>query len=300
MRKKKATTKETIPKEVQEFVNIRKRPAVFLFLAQSMSIRHVVDLRDLLRNQFFTQLDVVINSGGGDMNAAFQMVQLLRMHTKSLKACVPFLAKSAATLICLGADTIVLDELAQLGPLDTQIYEEKKAGKGEFVSALNPFKTLEQLQKYSIETLDIAVKMVISRSDLDLDECIKHAINFVRVTTGPLFSKLDPEKLGEYTRALSVGTEYGNRLLRRYKNWDDEKVNEVLERLVHGYPSHDYIIDYIELKEIGLDAELFNEEEEQCCRKLFPLILKDTDFISLVVPQNENNKGQEHEKDTNK
>ena len=288
------TKQDKIPSEAQEFVDTRKKPAVFLFLANSMSLGHVVILRDILRNKSFDELDVIINSAGGDIHACFQIVQLLRMHSKKLNACVPLVAKSAATLLCVGADKIVLDELAQLGPLDTQISEKKKGGKEEYNSALNPFKTLEQLQKFSIETLDIAVKMVIARSGMDLDDCIKHAINFVGVTTGPLFSRLDPQKLGEYTRALSVGTEYGNRLLRRYKkDWNQEKRSQVVERLVHGYPSHDYIIDYVELQEIGFDVSLFSDGEEQACRNLFKIILGDEDYIAIVNPSTDESKKEE-------
>ena len=59
---------------------------------------------------------------------------------------------------------------------------------------------------------------------MDLDECLKHAIEFVRGTTGPLFTQLNAEKLGEYNRALAVGTEYGERLLRRFTAWDEKSV----------------------------------------------------------------------------
>jgi hypothetical protein len=206
------------------------------------------------------------------------------MHTKRLNACVPVLAKSAATLLCLGCDTIVLDELAELGQLDTQLLVEKKAGKPEFTSALNPFKTLEQLQKFSLETLDMGVKMVAGRSGMGLDASIKHAIEFVGVTTGPLFSKLDPEKLGEYSRALAVGKDYAERLTRRYRPWDDEKRSQVLEKLVHGYPSHEYIIDYHELTEIGIEAELFVGAERDACRQLLGFLSKRSPFIELIEP----------------
>lgn len=202
--------------ELAAFATVRKRPAVFLFLTESLDFQHVVRLRTALGDTKFEALDLVIHSGGGSIHAAYQVIELLRLHSECIHACVPLYAKSAATLLCLGADDICVDELAQLGPLDTQIYEEKKGGKGEFTSALNPFKALEQLQKFSLETLDIAVKMIAMRSGMDLDECLKHAIEFVRGTTGPLFTQLNPEKLGEYNRALAVGTEYGDRLLRRF------------------------------------------------------------------------------------
>ena len=162
--------------------------------------------------------------------------------------------------------------------------EEKRGGKSEFTSALNPFKTLEQLQKYSVETLDIGVKMVAARSGMDLNDCISHAIQFVGVTTGPLFNKLDPEKLGEYSRALAVGKDYAERLVRRYKQWDEDKRTEILERLVHGYPSHDYIIDYHELAEIGIEAHLFEGDQRTACRKLAGIMTKPDVFIDLLEP----------------
>ena len=118
---------------------------------------------------------------------------------------------------------------------------------------------------------------------MDLDECLKHAIEFVRGTTGPLFTQLNAEKLGEYNRALAVGTEYGERLLRRSTAWDDKKRTEVLEKLVHGYPSHDYIIDYHELKEIGFSVSMFSEPERVAVRNLFK-ILDSSAIVELVLP----------------
>ena len=272
--------------ELVAFTNARGRPAVFLFLPESLDLRNVVQLREVLGAQEFEELDLVINSGGGDIHAAYQMIELLRLHTKRLYACIPFYAKSAATLLCIGADAIFVDELAQLGPLDTQIYEEKKGGRAEFTSALNPFKTLEQLQKFSLETLDITVKMLVRRSGMDLDECLKHAIDFVRGTTGSLFTQLNPEKLGEFSRALSVGTEYGERLLRRFTSWDKEKRTRILEKLVHGYPSHDYVIDYHELQEIGFNVKLFSESEHSAVQGLFKYMsARDMEtVVDLVFP----------------
>lgn len=281
----KKNQKSGISSTLEDFTNARRRPSVFLFLTESLEFQHVVQLRSTLGNQDFEELDLVINSGGGNIHAAYQVIELLRLHAKRIYACVPLYAKSAATLLCLGADKIFLDELAQLGPLDTQIYEEKRSGKGEFTSALNPFKTLEQLQRFSLETLDLAVKTIVSRSGMDLDECLKHAIDFVRGTTGPLFTQLDPEKLGEYSRALAVGSEYGERLLRRFTPWDDEKRAEILEKLVHGYPSHEYIIDYHELKEMGFDVNLFSEPERVAAQTVFAAWNHQT-VVNLVVPKN--------------
>ena len=275
------------------FATVRGRPAVFLFLFEPLGLLHVLHLRSVLGDRQFEELDLVIHSGGGSIHAAYQVVELLRLHAKVIHACVPLYAKSAATLLCLGADIIALDELAQLGPLDAQIYEEKSGGKREFTSALNPFKTLEQIQQFSLETLDISVKMIAARSGMGLDECLKHAVDFVRNTTDPLLKQLNPEKLGEYSRALAVGTEYGSRLLRRrFTSWDEEKRTEIIEKLVHGYPSHDSIIDYHELQEMGFRVDLFSGSERGVVQDLFKSIASEENVVDLVLPEGDPQKQQ--------
>jgi len=251
------------PDELQRFVNARKRPAVFFFIADSLNIFHLLILRRALIGHRFDELDIVINSGGGDSATAYQVIELLRLHTKTLNACVPFYAKSAATLMCLGADTIVLDEVAQLGPLDTQVRESRKGDPPGQGSALNPFKSLEELRKYSVEALDLAVKVILRRSGMKMDDCITHAIDFVRVTSGSLFSQVQAERLGQYSRALAEGQDYGERLLDRYSDMDEEQRATALERLVYGYPSHSYVVDHYELSNLGFNVEFFADDERE-------------------------------------
>ena len=282
--------------ELQTFVNAREHSAVFIAVSGSLSLSHVVQLQKEIQGSKYEELDMVVQCGGGDIHAAYQIMELLRLHATKLNACVPFFATSAATLLCIGANTIILDELAQLGPLDTQVEERQRGGKKEFVSALNPFKALEQMQKFALETLDLSMKMIVGRSGLDVDECFKHGMEFVRVTAGPLFSQLNPEKLGAYSRALSIGEEYAKRLLMRCSNWDEEKRNAVATRLVHGYPSHDYIIDYRELQDIGFQVELFKEAERKPAQKLVEYFFKEKDVIRLVDCEKPPEKPKEEQK----
>ena len=265
----------------QGFVDVRGRPAVFLFPQESLGYQHAFALRTQLGNARFPELDLVINSGGGSIHAAYQLISLLRRHADRIHACVPFFAKSAATLLCVGSDTIFLDELAQLGPLDPQIYEEKGGGKSEFTSALNPFKTLEQLQKFSLESLDIATRMLLMQSGMNVDECLRHATGFVQCTTEPLFSQLNPEKLGEYSRELAVGVEYGKRLLHRLGRLDENN-SQLIDKLVHGYPSHGYIIDYDELTEMGFDVHMFPDAELVVVQELRHITTQN--IVQLVRP----------------
>ena len=272
-----------IPAELTSFVESRCRPAVFFFLNEPLEASHAYAFRDALGDRRFDELDVVINSTGGNIDAAYQIVELLRLRVGKIHACVPFYAKSAATLLCVGCDTITLDELAQLGPLDAQVYEEHESGKGEYVSALNAFKTLEQLHTFAIDTLDAATQVISTRSGMAMSACFKEAVAFVEATTGPLFAKLNPEKLGEYNRALTVGEEYCKRLFRRYTTWDESTAAGVAHRLVYAYPSHGYIIDFNELRNMGFEASLFQDGEQPAAQGLRAYI--DGTFVVLVEPQ---------------
>src|SRR5688572_5280843 len=69
-----------------------------------------------------TNLDLIVVSPGGDGTAAETILDMLRKYcTGVLRIVVPLYAKSAATLIALGADEIVMGETSELGPIDAQI-----------------------------------------------------------------------------------------------------------------------------------------------------------------------------------
>lgn len=267
--KPSTTSAPNTASDFQAFADARGRPAIFVFsMMEPLTPSTVLELRSELRHKKFDEVDLVVNSGGGSIDAAYQIIELVRLHTETVNACVPFYAKSAATLICIGADTIALDELAQLGPLDTQIYEHEPGAQGDYVSALNPSKSLEELQSRAIETLDMVVGLMAVRSDMNLNQCLNHGIEFVRATSGPLFTQLKAEKLGEYSRALSIGQEYGRRLLRRYLGWSEENATSAIHELVYNYPSHEYIIDRHELTEMGFSVEVFGNSERDAVENL--------------------------------
>ena len=68
-------------------------------------------------------LDLVVVSNGGDGSSAEKMLDLCRQYcTGELRVIVPMYAKSAATLLALGGDEIVMGETSELGPIDAQVY----------------------------------------------------------------------------------------------------------------------------------------------------------------------------------
>jgi hypothetical protein len=66
-------------------------------------------------------LYLIINSPGGDGTVAEKIIELCRAYCKEFKVIVPNRAKSAATVIALGADEILMGYCSELGPIDAQV-----------------------------------------------------------------------------------------------------------------------------------------------------------------------------------
>jgi hypothetical protein len=67
------------------------------------------------------ELDLLLHSPGGSAQAAEQILEYLRTRFDYIRAIVPLQAKSAATMIALGCDEIVMGDHSELGPIDPQI-----------------------------------------------------------------------------------------------------------------------------------------------------------------------------------
>lgn len=67
------------------------------------------------------ELNLIINSPGGDGTVAEKIIELCRAYCNTFRVIVPNRAKSAATIIALGADEIVMGYCSELGPIDAQV-----------------------------------------------------------------------------------------------------------------------------------------------------------------------------------
>ena len=67
------------------------------------------------------ELDLILHSPGGYAEAAESIMEYLRSRYSHIRVIVPLAAMSAATMMALGADEIVMASHSQLGPIDPQI-----------------------------------------------------------------------------------------------------------------------------------------------------------------------------------
>ena len=88
-----------------------------------ISPAHTVPMADALAQIGRTEnLDLMIHTPGGSGETAEKIVEMCRNHCSGeFRVVIPNMAKSAGTLIALGADKIVMGHCSEVGPIDPQI-----------------------------------------------------------------------------------------------------------------------------------------------------------------------------------
>ena len=66
------------------------------------------------------ELDIILHSPGGSAEAAESMVEFIRERFEHVRVFVPIAAMSAATMVALSANELVMGQHSQLGPIDPQ------------------------------------------------------------------------------------------------------------------------------------------------------------------------------------
>ena len=175
---------------------------------------------------------LVLYSFGGDVASAYLISKLCREFAKEkVVVAVPRLAKSAATLICCGADEIHMGSLSELGPIDPQINGLPALG-------------LKNTIKHIAETSSIYP----DSSTLFADYLAK---------------TIKPIDLGYYDRIVESASQYAQRLLsKRNEKLQPDKIQKLADHLVYDYNDHGFVIDKIEATEIFGDGIVKIDSEE--------------------------------------
>lgn len=234
-------------------------------------------IRLALRGKKFETLDVILKTHGGDPASAYKIAKMLCRHAATVNIIVAERVKSAGTLISLCARELLMTEASELGPLDMQIRESEEGKPHKWKSALNGSKALEQIQRHSLQTLDLAALVLASdQRDLHPLDSLKMAIDYTAKTAGKLYDGLNPKEVAEYARNLEEGELYARRVLVGCAGKDEETARVIAKQLVHGYPSHAFVLDQDELEKIGLPAKIVDDEA-------FSALIKD---VAAHLPDN--------------
>ena len=86
-----------------------------------------IETENLSNSQNFNkQLTVMLDTGGGLVDAVERTVEVIRHHYSNVDIIIPDQAMSAGTIFALSGDNIYMDYFSQLGPIDPQFLIDDK------------------------------------------------------------------------------------------------------------------------------------------------------------------------------
>ncbi|MCL5959367.1 MAG: hypothetical protein M1358_08615 [Chloroflexi bacterium] len=200
------------------------------------------------------KLALFIYSVGGLMETPWKIVSLLREFSPTLLAIVPFKCYSAATMIVMAADKIIMTDLAQLGPIDPSMRVMGRGPDGQ------PF----PIPDVSVEDIAAYVRFARNRVGIADQAQLGQALQ-------SLSSSLPAPILGQIERTYSHIRLVASKLLSRHRNppYQPETVTRIIETLTEKSYTHGHGIGRDEAKEIGLDVEYPDAEAADAIWKLY-------------------------------
>ena len=158
-------------------------------------------------------LDVLLHSPGGSPTATESIVKLLRARFSPIRFIVPHTAKSAATMLALSGNEILLGEAAELGPIDPQL---------RFTTGQRPVNVpaqaaIDQFERANVEITENPDKM--------------------RVWL-PILQQYGPSFLQECRNAISLSQTLATEWLRDYMFGGEDQAQERAERIAKWLANH--------------------------------------------------------------
>lgn len=197
---------------------------------------------------------LIIHSNGGRIEPAYFISKICKEKSKSKYiVSIPSRAKSAATLIALGADEIHMGSLSELGPIDPQ------------------YKGLPAL------SLSSALECICG-----LCEKFPKSSNMFAEY---LSKTLSLEQLGYFERISGSAEHYAIRLLENKRSQLANPPESISNRLVYDYKDHGFLIDKDEALEIfGSNIIKINSTEYLIGSEIYHFL----EMVSIILKYEKN------------
>ena len=187
-----------------------------------------------------------VKSDGGSGMAALRLVHLLRRYTKRLVLAAPLNCASAATMLALGADEILMGPLSFLTAVDTSLEHD-----------LSPVDHTNQLVAVSNDEVDRVIRLWQEHAGP-----VKGAHPHQE-----LYKYLHPLVVGALDRASSLSLKVCQEILG-YHMKDARKARRISRQLNYDYPAHQYPISSREARRLGLTVRELDPRLDQLLQEL--------------------------------
>jgi serine dehydrogenase proteinase len=200
------------------------------------------------------QINLLLHSPGGDATIVEKMVDMCRSHLsgghRKFRVIVPNIAKSAATVLALGADKILMGYCSELGPIDPQV-PIAVSGVTQWVSALAFVESRDKLMDQIAEATKkgkptVGLLQQLAGLNIPFTDEMENWIGFAKKTAATLLDKY--MLINKFPKAKT----------RR------KKANDIAEKLLSKqlFPVHGQFIDGATAQELDLEVEVLDKNDK--------------------------------------
>lgn len=194
-------------------------------------------------------IDLFLYSVGGDTLVPWRLVSMIREYCRKFSVLVPYKAHSAATMIALGADEIVMSNLSELSPIDPST-----------ANVFNPDEPNNPQNKIPISVEDVMAYFDLAKNKFGIkndEELAKIFNKFVEANP-----QIHPLALGNVNRIHNLIRILARRLLKSHQPpMPDGEIDAVVDYFTEKLSSHQYFIGRKEAKEdLGLTSVSYADD----------------------------------------
>ena len=222
-------------------------------------------------------IDLFLYSTGGDTMVPWRLVSMIREYCNKFSVIIPYKSHSAATMIALGADEIIMSDLSELSPIDPST-----------ANVFNPTDPKNPQAKVPISVEDVIAYFDLAKNKFGIksDEDLTKIFNKF-VESNP---QIHPLALGNVNRTHNLIRRLAERLLKSHNSpMKEEEIKKVVEYFTEKLYSHQYLIGRKEAKK-DLGVKTVVEADEVLAKtmtELYEEYAKEMEFGKAWNPENE-------------
>ncbi len=247
-----------------------------------INARVAMDIIPIISKQLQTigkteNIDLFLYSAGGDTMVPWRLVSMIREYCDKFSVLVPYKAHSAATMIALGADEVVMSDLSELSPIDPST-----------ANVFNPPDPQNPQNKIPISVEDVMAYFDLAKNKFGIknDEELARIFNKF-VESNP---QIHPLALGNVNRTHNLIRILAKRLLKSHKSqMKEEEINKIVDDFTEKLYSHQYFVGRKEAKEdLGVKSVVFADQNlSKAMTELYEIYKNEMELGKIWNPENE-------------
>ncbi|MEW6524948.1 MAG: hypothetical protein AB1445_15680 [Bacillota bacterium] len=215
-------------------------------------------------------LDLFLYTRGGNTLTPPRLVSLIREYTSELRVLVPYRCHSAGTLICLGANSIVMTRMGELSPIDPATANEFNPPSPDGSGARLPV---------SVEDVTAYFRLAQQKAGVTGPELVR--------VFEILAERVHPLALGNVQRTHALIRLLAERMLSLHLAGEDRagRIKHIVDSLTEKLYAHRLFLGRREATELGLNVVRPEPELEAAIWGLYTVYERDLQLDESFRPE---------------